>query len=119
MAREFNKVSAEDIQYRRKHGLCYRCGEKFGAGHRCRTGNLNCLDLEEGEETDFEDAEGEQEENTGIAGELATISLNALNNARSGKSIILCCNMGELTIINLLVNRASNRFIRYRLTKAS
>ncbi|XP_027066512.1 uncharacterized protein [Coffea arabica] len=118
VAREFNKVSAEDIQHRRKHGLCYRCGEKFGAGHRCRTGNLNCLDLEEGEETDFEDAEVEQEENTGRVGELAEVSLNTLNDAMSRKSIILRGNMGGLPIKILVDTGASNSFIHFGLAKA-
>ena len=57
--REFNKISAEEMQYRRKHNLCYRCGDKFGVCHQCKYRGLNCLDMEEGEETEFEDAEGE------------------------------------------------------------
>ncbi|XP_027183746.1 uncharacterized protein LOC113782033 [Coffea eugenioides] len=118
VAREFNKVSVEEIQYKRKHGLCYRCGEKFGAGHRCRTGNLNCLDLEEGEETNFEDAEGEQDENTRRVGELAEVSLNALNDAMSRKSIILRSNMGGLPIKILVDTGTSNSFIHFGLAKS-
>ena len=69
MAREFNKISAEEIQYRRKHGLCYRCEDKFGVGHHCKPKNLNCIDLEEENDMDFEDAEWEQDKSTGRVGE--------------------------------------------------
>lgn len=118
VAREFNKISAEEVQYRRKHGLCYRCGDKFGAGHRCKPGNLNCIDLEEGNDTDFEDAEGEQNESTGRVSELAKVSLNALNGAMGWKSIILVGNMGGLPIKILVDTGASNSFIHYGLVKA-
>ncbi|XP_027122021.1 uncharacterized protein [Coffea arabica] len=69
--REFSKISAEEMQYRRKHNLCYRCGEKFGMGYQCKKGGLNCVSIEEEEDTEFEDVEGEQDELTGRVGELA------------------------------------------------
>ncbi|XP_071906170.1 uncharacterized protein [Coffea arabica] len=112
------EVQAKHSRNAGKMVLESRCGEKFGAGHRCRTGNLNCLDLEEGEETDFEDAEGEQEENTGRVAELAEVSLNALNDAMSRKSIILRGNMGGLPIKILVDTGASNSFIHFGLAKA-
>nr|XP_027093474.1 uncharacterized protein LOC113713862 [Coffea arabica] len=118
VAREFNKISAEEIQYRRKHDLCYRCGEMFGAGHRCKPGSLNCVDLEEGDETDFEDAEGEQDASTGRVGELAEVSLNALNGAMNRKSIILLGNMGGLPVKILVDTGASNSFIHFDLAKS-
>lgn len=79
LSRETQKISAEEMQYRRQHHLCYRCGDKFGVGHQCKSANLNCLELEEDEGTDFEDAIGEQDENTGHVGELAEEEINRVN----------------------------------------
>ena len=77
------------MQYRGKHNLCYRCGDKFGVGHQCKSGGLNYLDMEEGEETEFEDAEGEQDELIGRVREMAEVSVNALAAAIQRKSIML------------------------------
>nr|XP_027072057.1 uncharacterized protein LOC113696870 [Coffea arabica] len=94
------------------------CGDKFGAGHCCKPGNLNSIDLEEGNDTDFEDAEGEQDESTGRVGKLAEVSLNALNGAMSSKSIILLGNMGGLPIKILVDTGASNSFIHFGLARS-
>lgn len=32
----FKKISPQELQYRRNNNLCYRCGEKFTAGHQCK-----------------------------------------------------------------------------------
>ena len=103
------------MQYRRKHNLCYRCGEKFGIGHQCKKGKLNCLNTEEGEETEFEDAEGEQDELTGRVGELAEVSLNALSGAIRRKSILLIGNLGGLPIKILVDTGSSDSFIHHRV----
>ena len=57
------------MQYRRKQNLCYKYEERFGVGHQCKTGNLNCIGADKEEETDFEDIEGEQDEHTSRVGD--------------------------------------------------
>ncbi|XP_027076964.1 uncharacterized protein [Coffea arabica] len=114
--RDLSKITAEEMQYRRKHGLCYRCGEKFGVGHQCRKGNLNCANTEEEEEeVEFEDAEGEQDELTGRVGELAEVSLNALSGAIKRKSILLMGNLGGLPVKILVDTGSSDSFIHHRV----
>ena len=49
--------------------MCYRYEERFGVGHQCKTGNLNCIGVDKEEETDFEDIEGEQDEHTSRVGD--------------------------------------------------
>nr|XP_027064416.1 uncharacterized protein LOC113690623 [Coffea arabica] len=113
--REIGKISAEELQYRRKHGLCYRCGEKFGVGHQCKPGNLNCISTEEEEEAAFEDAVGEQDEYTGRVGELAEVSLNALSSAIKRKSIMLLGNLGGLPVKILVDTGSSDSFINHKM----
>ena len=65
---EPKKISTQELQYRRNNGLCFRCGEKFGQGHQCKSGHLNFLITDEEEDSEFEDALGEQDESTGNLG---------------------------------------------------
>ncbi|XP_027183811.1 uncharacterized protein LOC113782099 [Coffea eugenioides] len=113
--REFNKLSAEELQFRRKNSLCYRCGEKFGIGHQCKKGNLNYLGTDEEEDNEFEDAEGEQDELTGRTGELAEVSLNALSGAIKRKSIMLMGSLGGLPVKILVDTGSSDSFINHRV----
>ena len=59
------KIFAQEIQYKRNNGLCFKCREKYGAGHQCKMGHLNFLLGKEEEESEFEDAVGEQDKHTG------------------------------------------------------
>ena len=60
--KEFRKISAQELQYRRSKGLCFKCGEKYTIGHQCRLGHVNCMILDDEEDDVFEDALGEQDE---------------------------------------------------------
>ncbi|XP_027120880.2 uncharacterized protein [Coffea arabica] len=53
---ELKKISAQELQYRRSKGLCFKCGEKYSIGHQCALGHVNCMILEEEEDAAFEDA---------------------------------------------------------------
>ncbi|XP_027071670.2 uncharacterized protein [Coffea arabica] len=117
-SREVSRILAEEMQYRRKHGLCYRCGDKFGVGHQCKSGGLNCVGIEEEDEAEFEDAEGEQDELTGRVGELAEVSLNALAAAIQRKSILLLGNLGGIPVKILVDTGSSDSFIHYQLVKS-
>lgn len=69
------KLSAAELQDRRKRGLCYNCDEKFQPGHRCPKLFMieGCLDEEDGDvimedkaakvfyATTLENIEGERE----------------------------------------------------------
>ena len=80
-------------------------------GHQRRTKGLNCLSVEKEEETDFEDAVGEQDEFTGRVGELAEVSLNALFGAIQRKSIMLMGSVGGLPV-KILVDTGSADSVR-------
>ncbi|PWA75166.1 retrotransposon gag domain, Retroviral aspartyl protease [Artemisia annua] len=56
-------------------GECYRCGEKYGPGHWCKTGTLKVLEVEEGSE---EQPTSEVEYMAGNTNDVAEISLHAI-----------------------------------------
>ncbi|XP_071903401.1 uncharacterized protein [Coffea arabica] len=94
--REFSRIFAEEMQFRHKHNLCYRY-------------------TEEGEDTEFEGAEGEQDELTGRVGELAEVSLNALSSTLKRKSIMLMGNLGGFPVKILVDTGSSDSFINHRI----
>lgn len=116
-AREPKKLSAEEIQHRRAHGLCFKCGEKFGFGHRCGGKQLNFLDGDEEEEILFEDVVGEQDEQTGRPGEPVNVSLNALSGALKRKTIMLIGVIEDLPIKILVDTGSTDSFIHFGLVK--
>lgn len=66
--------------------MCFRYGEKYGAGHQCKAKQLNLIMGEDDEkELSFEDAIGEQEEGTGNPGQVLDIPLNTLSGSLKKK----------------------------------
>ncbi|KAJ0440472.1 putative nucleotidyltransferase, Ribonuclease H [Helianthus annuus] len=69
------RISEAEKQNRFLKGECFRCGDKYGPGHRCKTGTLKVIEVEEdmqdSNKTDLPDSDGEQEET-------AEISLHAI-----------------------------------------
>ena len=79
------RISAQELQYRRNNGLCFKCGEKFGQGRQCKSSHLNLLVIDEEEESEFEDALGKQDESIGNKGQIMEMSLHALSEALKRK----------------------------------
>ncbi|XP_024968790.1 uncharacterized protein LOC112508229 [Cynara cardunculus var. scolymus] len=69
------RISDADRQSRYLKGECYRCGEKYGPGHRCKTGTLKVLEMEEEPE---EQSPNEVEYMAGDINDVAEISLHAI-----------------------------------------
>lgn len=46
----FRKISPEELQYRRNNHLCFRCGEKYSAGHQCKFKQYTFMIVEGGED---------------------------------------------------------------------
>ncbi|XP_027098929.2 uncharacterized protein [Coffea arabica] len=105
------RISAQEIQCMRNHGLCFKCGEKYGQGHQCKLGHLNFLINEEEEESNFEDAVGEQEENTGNPGQIMEMSLHTLSNALKRKTITLVGRLDGEEMLILVDTGSSDSYI--------
>ncbi|XP_027127715.2 uncharacterized protein [Coffea arabica] len=109
------RLSAQEIQYRRSKGLCFRCGEKYGVGHQCKSGHMNCLIMEEEKEVAFEDALGEQDKQTGNPGQTMEMSLHALSEALKRKTITLTGVLDGEEVLILVDTGSSNSFISSEL----
>jgi hypothetical protein len=81
-------------KYRRVNGLCYKCGEKFMPGHKCKTAfqpQLNVIAIEEGGDGGPILDEVLDYLETGIHqdGDGVTLSLNAMRGTYNSKCIKL------------------------------
>nr|XP_027099356.1 uncharacterized protein LOC113718666 [Coffea arabica] len=113
---EFKRLSPQELQFRRSNGLCFRCGEKFGVGHQCRQKHLNLMMYEEEEEdTEFQDAQGEQDELTGNPGEPVEISLNALSDSLRRNTILLQGQLAGEPVRILVDTGSSDSYIHHKL----
>nr|XP_027075980.1 uncharacterized protein LOC113699828 [Coffea arabica] len=108
---EPRRLSTEEFQYRRNNGLCFKCGEKFGQGHQCKSGQLNLLVTDEEEEIEFEDAVGEQDESTGNLGQVMKMSLHALSEAIKRKTITLIGKWDGVEMLILVDIESSDSYI--------
>ena len=61
------RLSETEKQNRRDKGLCFRCGEKFTPGHRCRSSTLQKMEITDDTAKTLEFSEPEQLANTNLA----------------------------------------------------
>ncbi|XP_027081018.1 uncharacterized protein [Coffea arabica] len=113
--REPKKISLQEMQYRRNNGLCFKCGEKYGIGHQCKVGYSNCMTLEEKDNAAFEDAFGEQDEQTGNPGQAMDMSLHALSEALKRKTITLTGTLDGEKVLILVDTESSDSYISSEL----
>ncbi|XP_027124419.1 uncharacterized protein [Coffea arabica] len=110
-AKEVKRISPQELQFRRSRGLCFKCGEKYGVGHQCKQGYVNCMILEDEEEAVFEDAVGEQDEQTGNPGQTMELSLHALSESLRRKTITLTGNLDGEKVFILVDTGSSDSYI--------
>ncbi|XP_024028604.1 uncharacterized protein LOC112093764 [Morus notabilis] len=113
----FRRLTDDEIQRRRAKGLCYRCDEKYGPGHRCKNQQLQVLLVSEEEEEKVEDSveagEPPIEEAEGMAG----ISLNSLMGVSSANTLKLRGTIGSREVMVLVDSGASHNFLSLRVVR--
>ncbi|XP_027150132.1 uncharacterized protein LOC113750340 [Coffea eugenioides] len=109
------RISPQEIQHRRSLGLCFKCGDKYGPGHQCKPGHLNLLISEDEEEPLFEDALGEQDDQTGHPGQVMDMSLHALSEALKRKTITLTGKLDGEEVLILVDTGSSDSYINSEL----
>lgn len=50
---EIRRLSEKELQYKRERGLCFKCDEKWTAGHRCKRKELSILLGQEEEDVEY------------------------------------------------------------------
>jgi hypothetical protein len=103
--------------YRRANGLCFKCGEKYMPGHKCKVPVqplLNCISLEEGgdggpllsdELLDYLETNGDKSYDG------MTVSLNAMSGTNNPRCVRIQALIKDQLILQLLDSGSSNTFI--------
>ncbi|KAL0560786.1 hypothetical protein IC582_001199 [Cucumis melo] len=120
------RLSDAEFQARREKGLCFRCGEKYFAGHRCKTKEHKELRMlvvkEEGEEleiveeeffdaeTGMKQVEVQNAENLNIE-----LSLNSVVGLTNPGTMKVKGRMGEEEVVILIDCGATHNFIAEKL----
>ena len=106
-------------QRRAVHNPCRQCGERYFAGHRCKTfQKYKCLEVEEESEGD-EEAEDElgEEQETNNKQELQVLSLQSMVGLTTKRAMRIRGNVGGEEVVVLIDSGASCSFIATRLVE--
>lgn len=95
----FRRLADDEIQRRRAKGLCYRCDEKYGPGHRCKNRQLQVLLVSEEEEEEADDSAKAGEQPTEEVEGMAGISLNSLLGVSSANTLKLRGTIGSREVM--------------------
>nr|GEX31237.1 protein ALP1-like [Tanacetum cinerariifolium] len=108
------RISDADRQSRYLKGECYRCGVKYGPGHRCKTDTLKVLEV--GEEFE-EQPNNEVEYVAGEPKEVAEISLHAILGKPHPRTMKVQGMLQSTEVIILIDGGSTHNFISYVLVK--
>lgn len=107
----FNSRFSQDNerQFRRDKGLCFRCGEKFTPGHRCKSSSLSIMEIADGED-DPEESGGDENE-IEAAENFAEISLHAIFGKSQASTMKLHGKLKDKSIVILIDSGSTHNFI--------
>ncbi|XP_028552383.1 uncharacterized protein LOC114580110 [Dendrobium catenatum] len=115
---EFRRLTEAELKDKRAKGLCYRCDEKFGPGHRCKDKLLQVLLVEdpEGEEVE-EELGGEEEGVDHLHLDMIEVSLNSVAGLTAHSTMKMEGRIGSFTVTVLIDSGATHNFIACRLVE--
>ncbi|XP_038978713.1 uncharacterized protein LOC120109046 [Phoenix dactylifera] len=117
---QVKRLSREEVQDFIKRGLCFKCGEKWGRDHKCKSGQAFLIEVQDAE---FEDAETnqssdhEEEQNHNQPSQVqadesdAELSLNALTGVPKPSTMRLLAWVGRNEVSLLVDSGSSHNFI--------
>ncbi|KAD5961022.1 hypothetical protein E3N88_12495 [Mikania micrantha] len=108
-------LTDSEKQTRFLKGECFRCGDKYGPGHRCKTGSLKVLESTEGTDETvpvvIEDSEAEEDD-------LAKISLHAIFGKSHMTTMKLNGLLGTTEVLILIDSGSTHNFISKTLVSS-
>ncbi|KAJ0442677.1 putative nucleotidyltransferase, Ribonuclease H [Helianthus annuus] len=108
------RISEAEKQNRFLKGECYRCGEKYGPGHRCKTGTFKLLEAsDEPDEPVNTNKEGESVEQE----DFAEISLHAILGKSNITTMKLQGTLGSTEVLILVDGGSTHNFISDTLVR--
>nr|GEU42713.1 retrotransposon Gag domain, retroviral aspartyl protease [Tanacetum cinerariifolium] len=97
------------------NGECYRCGDKYGPGHRCKTGTFKRLKASEEQETTINPTASEEE--SGDQEGFAEISLHAIFGKTNVTTMKLRGTIGTTEVLMLVDGGSTHNFISDTLVR--
>lgn len=99
---------------RKRKGLCFRCNDKYGPGHRCKKLFL----IQASQEDDDDDVEMELDTGTEEqAEEVPEISLHAIAGTRTLETMRVIGKLGHESVTVLIDSRSTHNFVCERMAK--
>lgn len=112
---EIRRLSEKELQYKREHGLCFRCDEKWAVGHRCKKKELSILLGHEEEEEEFgpimEDIQSDHLDNPQLEIPSPEISLNSVMGISSPKTLKMEGSIHGQKVVVMVDPGATHNFI--------
>ncbi|XP_042962448.1 uncharacterized protein LOC122296713 [Carya illinoinensis] len=115
---EIKKLSSEEVQERIKKGLCFKCGDKWGPGHKCKAAQALFMFEDESSDDESESSQEEpsQEEETeetksGGTLEEVELSLNVMAGISKPTSMRLMAWVGKREVTLLVDSGSTHNFI--------
>lgn len=107
--------------YRRQHGLCFRCGEKYSREHQCkRSAQLLTIEVGEYGEVLSDDAVRALElldEPAATESACCLLSANAVEGTESAETIRLRATVGDQTMLLLVDSGSTHSFVNASFAK--
>ncbi|XP_028807937.1 uncharacterized protein LOC114762595 [Neltuma alba] len=101
-------ISESDKQLRREKGLCFKCGDKFSPGHRCKPSSFKLLEI-------TEDCDEPAMENTTSSyaeeNDIAEISLHAILGGSTSSTMKLQGTLLSKPVLILIDSGSTHNFI--------
>ncbi|XP_020691238.1 uncharacterized protein LOC110105899 [Dendrobium catenatum] len=115
---QFKKLIENELQEKRAKGVCFRCDEKYMAGHRCKDRSLQVLlvcEDEEDEEGGGNDPEVEEEK---LHLDVAEVSLNSVVGFTSSHTMKVKGEISDCEVVVLIDSGATHNFISTQIVDA-
>ncbi|WVZ53447.1 hypothetical protein U9M48_004387 [Paspalum notatum var. saurae] len=106
--RTIKRLSSDEMEDRRRQGLCFNCDEPYSKGHNRVCKHLFLLDLAEAEDDD--DTEDKDERDDAAATE-PVISLHAIAGVTASQTMQVPVVLGATTVASLIDSGSTHNFI--------
>lgn len=111
---EMRRLTEKELQEKRAKGLCFKCDEKWGMGHKCQRRELSVLFMEDLEEEDMEGTLSGSEAPPSPTEEIPPeVSLNSVIGLTNPKTMKLLGRIGGREVVVMIDPSATHNFLSF------